>query len=231
MIIINDESYVINGTRNFEPDILRLPLNAKNALGVEDGNIIQNSRLPDVFEKSTIYHNLNGDKFPEKAPAMEESLEIFAKQLREGQTDETAEVSYRRQQVEAFREMQTVSVKQIELLQMLEEPVTWNHLKAAEEFRQNLTKAFMKIKKEADKYNNSYENVFQAAASELEEQFNSRDEAVAAYKALAETEKQILDNAIYENDDITSLDVKELGLIYKQISFTATLFSLPLNKK
>ena len=62
-IIINDESYVINGTRNFEPDILRLPLNAKNALGVEDGNIIQNSHLPDVFEKSTIYHNLNGNNY------------------------------------------------------------------------------------------------------------------------------------------------------------------------
>ena len=67
-IIINDESYIINETRNFEPDILRLPLNAKNALGIDDGNIIQNSRLEDVFEKSIIIHNLNGNNvsFAEK---------------------------------------------------------------------------------------------------------------------------------------------------------------------
>lgn len=57
-IFINGEGYVINQTSNFEQDILRLPINAKNALHVDDGNIIQNSRILDVFDKSIIYHEL-----------------------------------------------------------------------------------------------------------------------------------------------------------------------------
>ena len=57
-IIINGESYVINKTINFEEDILRLPINAKNALHLDDGSIIQNSRIVDVFDKSIVHHEL-----------------------------------------------------------------------------------------------------------------------------------------------------------------------------
>ena len=60
-IIINGESYVINKTINFEEDILRLPINAKNALHLEDGAIIQNSRIVDVFDKSIIHHELGNN--------------------------------------------------------------------------------------------------------------------------------------------------------------------------
>ena len=55
-IKINGETYKINETRPGEPDILRLPINAKNALDVESGDIIQNSRLNEIFEKSAISH-------------------------------------------------------------------------------------------------------------------------------------------------------------------------------
>lgn len=162
---------------------------------------------------------------------MDMQLEAFAEQLENSgaETDANAnteadtEHSYRRQQIEELRDMQTVTEAQIGFLETLGEPLTLNNLRAADEFRQNLSKAFMKIRKEADKYNNSQKNEFQTAASALEEQFNSREEAAAAYQAFTETEKQLLENAMYENDEITSLDVKELGLIYKQISFTAKL--------
>ena len=58
-IIINGASYVINQSSNFEQDILRLPINAKNALHLDDGDIIQNSRIIDVFDKSVIHHELS----------------------------------------------------------------------------------------------------------------------------------------------------------------------------
>lgn len=60
-IIINNQAYVINDTRSFEPDILRLPIEVKNSLHLEDGEIIQNSHLVDVFNRATIYHNYNSD--------------------------------------------------------------------------------------------------------------------------------------------------------------------------
>ena len=57
-IIINGATYVINQSSDFEQDILRLPINAKNALQLDDGDIIQNSRIMDVFDKSVIHHEL-----------------------------------------------------------------------------------------------------------------------------------------------------------------------------
>ena len=49
-IQLDDDIYSINETMSNESDILRLPNNAKNFLNVEVGNVIQNSRLKEVFE-------------------------------------------------------------------------------------------------------------------------------------------------------------------------------------
>ena len=67
-ILINDHVYLVNNTREFEPDVLRLPIDAKNTLNLDDGDIIQNSRLVDVFAKSTINHvfTKNNTTFVEK---------------------------------------------------------------------------------------------------------------------------------------------------------------------
>lgn len=187
------------------------------------------SRIDEQIAKAfvrKIYHRLDGEQIV-AAPDMDMQLETFAEQLERveenAESETKEEFSYRRQQIKELRDMQTVSEKQIEFLETLGEPLTLNNLRAADEFRQNLSKAFMKIRKEADKYNSSRKNEFREVASVLEEQFNSREEAAAAYQAFTETEKQLLEHAMYENDEVTSLDVKELGLIYKQISFTAKL--------
>lgn len=55
-IKIDGQNYKINETRPGEPDILRLPIHAKNELNVESGDIIQNSRLNEIFSGSTISH-------------------------------------------------------------------------------------------------------------------------------------------------------------------------------
>ena len=67
-VLIDNNRYIINSTRNFEPDILRLPLDVKNALHVDDGDIIQNSRMIDVFDKSVVSHNIkeNNVSYDEK---------------------------------------------------------------------------------------------------------------------------------------------------------------------
>lgn len=53
---IDGANYVINETRPGEPDILRLPIEAKNALGVQNGDVIQNSRLKDIFDGAVVTH-------------------------------------------------------------------------------------------------------------------------------------------------------------------------------
>ncbi|MBQ7929217.1 MAG: glycosyltransferase [Methanobrevibacter sp.] len=60
-IAINGEEYLINETRAGESDIFRLPLDAKKALDLETGAVIQNSRLKEIFEGSGVIHNHYGE--------------------------------------------------------------------------------------------------------------------------------------------------------------------------
>jgi glycosyltransferase involved in cell wall biosynthesis len=56
-IDIDGEVYIINETRDGEPNVLRLPKEAKNFLNLEDGSVIQNSRLKQVFEGCKMTHS------------------------------------------------------------------------------------------------------------------------------------------------------------------------------
>ena len=53
----NDNVYLINETREGESDILRLPIEVKKILDVDNGEVIQNSRLKDIFEGALMVHN------------------------------------------------------------------------------------------------------------------------------------------------------------------------------
>ena len=52
-----DNVYLINNTRDGEPDTLRLPIEVKKLLDLDDGEVIQNSRLKDVFEGVLMAHS------------------------------------------------------------------------------------------------------------------------------------------------------------------------------
>ena len=52
-----DNVYLINNTRDGEPDTLRLPIEVKKLLDLDDGEVIQNSRLKDVFEGALMTHS------------------------------------------------------------------------------------------------------------------------------------------------------------------------------
>lgn len=62
-IRIGDELYIINETREGEPDVLRVPLLAKHDLNVETGDVIQNSLLDDLFDGTIISHNYNNSNY------------------------------------------------------------------------------------------------------------------------------------------------------------------------
>ena len=55
-IEIDGEIYKINDTRMGEGDILRLPIHVKKDLGVANGDVIQNSRLKEIFAGSVAVH-------------------------------------------------------------------------------------------------------------------------------------------------------------------------------
>lgn len=57
-LIVNGVPYLINDTRSGEVDI-RLPIDAKNALNLEDGDVLQDSRLGQIFEGTVVHHIFN----------------------------------------------------------------------------------------------------------------------------------------------------------------------------
>ncbi len=60
-ISLDGDTFLINETRSGESDVLRLPKEAKNFLNVEDGNVIQNSRLKEIFEGALITHSYDNN--------------------------------------------------------------------------------------------------------------------------------------------------------------------------
>ena len=53
----NDKIYLINETREGEPDTFRLPIEVKKILDVDEGDVIQNSRLKEIFEGALMIHS------------------------------------------------------------------------------------------------------------------------------------------------------------------------------
>lgn len=60
-IKIGDETYTINDTRPGEQDILRMPNQAKKYLNLRNDDVIQNTRLKEVFAGSMITHSYDKD--------------------------------------------------------------------------------------------------------------------------------------------------------------------------
>lgn len=60
-IVVDDEVYSINETRDGEPNLLRLPNDARDFLNLEEGNVIQNSRLKEVFGGTMMTHSYENE--------------------------------------------------------------------------------------------------------------------------------------------------------------------------
>ncbi len=57
----SENIYLINETREGEPDIFRLPIEVKKILDVDDGDVIQNSRLKEIFEGAVMTHSFENN--------------------------------------------------------------------------------------------------------------------------------------------------------------------------
>ena len=67
-IRIDGDTYNINETRPGEADVLRLPMNVKKELNLRDEDVIQNSRLKEIFSDAIVTHSYQHDNvsFEEK---------------------------------------------------------------------------------------------------------------------------------------------------------------------
>jgi len=57
-IIIDNTKYFVNNTRDGEMEIFRLSSDVRKALDLSSGEVIANSRIPEIFQSSTVLHNI-----------------------------------------------------------------------------------------------------------------------------------------------------------------------------
>ena len=60
-IVVDDNEYLINETLDGETNVFRMPAKVRDFFNVEQGNVIQNSRLKEVFESSLITHSYDDE--------------------------------------------------------------------------------------------------------------------------------------------------------------------------
>lgn len=212
--VVNDELGTLQGVKEGGPSIDEQIETAFPEQEREAGYFVRLSH--EVFD------NLDGDKIAQIAPDDSVELEAFAEMLRRTESDKQLEEAYRKEQIGRYRQIPAEDESARVLLTRLEEPVTLENIQAAAEYGKDSARTFAKIKEEAERQAEG-ENLLENEVSDLEEHFNGKEEAIEAYRSLTKTETEILDRAVYESANIDSVNVKELGLIYKQISFTAKL--------
>lgn len=64
-IIINGEVYKVNNTRDGEANTFRIPSQLKKSLNLISGEIIANSRIPDIFSKASVIHKIKSTNLTE----------------------------------------------------------------------------------------------------------------------------------------------------------------------
>lgn len=209
-----------------------LELTADGETGVQSQVISSGKRIDEQIQTAfyqdlakEAYERMDADKVVEIAPTLETELEPFTEQLRmlDGAENGEKDAAYQKEQAVRCHAAAQAKDSAISLLTQLEEPVTIENVLAAEEYQKDLAQTFKKIRKEADTYFEKAKDSFAGTLSELEKAFTDAKEPEEAYRQLTETEKEILENAMYENQEISYLDLRELGLAYKQVGFMAHL--------
>lgn len=77
-IKLDGDTFIINETRTGEPDVLRLPKEVKKFFNVEEGNVIQNSRLNEVFAGALMTHSYDSNNTTVKEKFIVSSKDMHA---------------------------------------------------------------------------------------------------------------------------------------------------------
>ena len=66
-MIVDGREYYVNSTREGDsPDTFRLPSKARQSLGLDEREVIPNSRIPEIFQKSIVKHNIQFNNLSEE---------------------------------------------------------------------------------------------------------------------------------------------------------------------
>lgn len=151
--------------------------------------------------------------------AVPEDLKRDMNEIMQSLESEQADGEYAEQQLKDVRSLQNMEDGVIRTLLDHQQPVTWNALMAAGNMMKYPGMMFRKAAEYARK--NGKEEEFKETADNLFEELTDAESATAAYQQLQETVTDIFENAA-DDEQIKAIDVKELGMMCRQISLAAS---------
>lgn len=163
---------------------------------------------------------LEPEKLQKMALSPEMTLEEFAEGLQEAETDEVLERGYRQESMQELREAAATEDAVIRELLDYGQPVTANHLAAAQQLRTKGAELYKKLNDLA-KASGKEKKEWKEAAAELIEHLNGKEEAQEAYAELQQQLEELVEDA--KEQETGYLDLKALQGLHRQLRLSGNL--------
>ena len=170
---------------------------------------------------SELYDKVDGDRMGALMANSANSMEQAAEAVGNAQEDEESEQEYVKWQASQFRREVVAEDTVIRELLDFKQPMTADHLAAAGMLMKERGKAAARLYQLAQE-NGSQEELEEAMAR-LQENMEDADAAQEAYEQLGQVYREVLEAAVYGQDDIRQIDVREISNLYKQISLGGSM--------
>lgn len=181
------------------------------------------------YYENLIIHGLN-QMDPEKLSKVRQvknyniSLENFVNQLEELPVNDDTNRELYQETMKQVQQARTVENSVLEMLLEFKQPVTVNHILAADSLmneRGKMIKELMELSSKALKKNKSKDRELLMAAERVTDQLISKEAANAAYEELVGVEQGVVEDAMEEMTEY--VDVRSLKMLHSQIQLTGSL--------
>lgn len=208
----------------------------------QDDSVASNLSITDQIEKG--YHtDCIKNAFSLASPSRLQSViskegawqdmspELFLSQLRNTTASETEENAYQSQQVADYEKMSTASEDVYTFLQKYDIQNTASNITAVQQMMSNRNAAYKRLFSKEQQENDDVEtlnetSLDEATADRIEaygEAVKSPKELKEAIDQLQETASGVLSNYLGSETDISSMKVKEMKLMYKQVALAGKM--------
>lgn len=167
-----------------------------------------------------VYDKLDPQKLQKLDVTGETTLDELLTAVREEVENVEINRLYYKEAAGEIRDLGKVEDQILKSLLQFEQPLTMDNIQAASQMMKERGSLYGNIEKEAKKV--SREEKLQDAIKRLQDGFTDEESAKEAYAGLKETAEEILKKA-KGLENITSIDLKQLKMIHKELSLTQGL--------
>lgn len=170
---------------------------------------------------SDIFDGLDGGKMNAIPAEGDIGLEEMAQILRNTEPDGESHKEYIREKAGEIRQEMAAEESVVRELLGFEQPVTADNLMSAGLFMKERGKAAGRLYDLAKE--NGEEEKLDAAMADVYESMSGEEPMKAAYERLGQAYEEILEKAVYEQEQTGKIDIKEIASLYKQVSFAGNM--------